>query len=69
MANWLETAPASRPDLVVRERLPGKIEAQCPACGQWRPAFTIAELDAGEAALRGVTWACDGDRTRWERED
>jgi hypothetical protein len=44
------------------------VEARCPACGQWRPGFTIAELDPAEAALRGHDWACDGDRARWARE-
>lgn len=66
--NFLELAPEQRPDLPTRERFPGSIEVQCPACGQWRPGFTVAELSTEDAALRGVSWACDGDRTRWARE-
>lgn len=68
MAHWLATPDDERPELVTRERLPGKIEAQCPACGQWRPGFTIAPLDADEMLARGHAWACDGDRSRWARE-
>ena len=65
--NWLETPETERPALETRQRTPGKIEARCPACGAWRPGFTIAPLSPTEAALRGVTWACDGDRTLWAR--
>lgn len=65
--NWLQSAPESRPDLETRERIPGKVEARCPACGAWRPGFTIAALSPADAALHGVDWACDGDRTRWAR--
>jgi hypothetical protein len=68
MAHWLATDPALRPDLPTRERVPGSVEARCPACGQWRPGFTIAALDPAEAAVRGHDWACDGDRARWARE-
>ena len=67
MANWLVTSEDERPDLVTRERLPGKIEAQCPACGQWRPAFTIAPVEQDMVVLHGHDWACDGDRTLWAR--
>jgi hypothetical protein len=66
--NFLQLDPQDRPDLPVRERCAGATEVRCPACGQWRPGFTLAPLAAAEAALRGVDWACDGDRTRWSRE-
>lgn len=66
--NYLELDPADRPELETRERCAGTIEVRCPACGQWRPGFTVVQLGEAEAALRGTDWACDGDRTRWARE-
>jgi hypothetical protein len=65
--NWLQSPVDQRPALPTRERMAGKLEAQCPACSQWRPAFTIAPVDQSQADLHGHEWACDGDRTRWAR--
>jgi hypothetical protein len=66
--NFLELPEADRPDVPVRERIEGVVEVRCPACGQWRPGFTLSPLDPTEAAVRGTDWACDGDRTRWARD-
>ena len=47
------------PDLVTRERMPNKIEVECPKCGRWRPSFCIVEVD-------GI-WQCDADTTKEAR--
>lgn len=66
--SYLDLPPEDRPDLPTRERIEGAIEVECPACGQWRRGFLLEPLSPEEAVVRGVDWACDGDRARWARE-
>lgn len=61
--SWLDLTEDQRPPFPVRERLPGKLEVQCPACGQWRRGFLLEPLAAEDAATLGVEWACDAERT------
>lgn len=64
MTHFLTLPVDERPDLPTRETNVGKIEVRCP-CGQWRPGYCLAPVDPPR---EGKDWACDGCRTRWERE-
>ncbi len=62
MIGWFDVPETERPPLP--QRAGAVPEVKCP-CGRWRPAFCMARLDAPRD---GQDWACDGCRTRWDRE-
>lgn len=67
--NFLEMAEQDRPALESRQRDGADIiEVQCPVCGTFRPAFCIAEVAGDMATALGSDWACDGDITKFLRE-
>lgn len=55
--NFLQLPAIDRPALPVRERIPGRIEVRCPACGQWRPGFTLQPTPPGSP----TAWHCDSE--------
>lgn len=58
--NAIEATPEERAALVTRERLAGKLEVQCPACGQWRPGYCVVK--------QGDDWRCDADVSQASRD-
>lgn len=67
--NFAEIAIEDRPALETREMEGGAEQVQCPICSAWRPLFCLVELSPEDAISRGADWACDGDITRWAREE
>lgn len=68
--NFLEIAEENRPLLETRQREgAAHPEVQCPVCGTFRPAFCIAEVTGDMATALGSDWACDGDITKFLREN
>ncbi len=62
--NYLQTPEADRPRLPTRQRLAGKIEVLCPACGCWRPGFALQPVPGGGPA----DWPCDNEISKLNRE-
>lgn len=69
MISYAEMDAETRPDFPVRTRPGGMAQVQCPHCGAWRPGFCVVQLDEAEATARNTEWACDGDLTRWARDE
>lgn len=66
--NYLEKTKAKRPKLAERDRGGDRIEAQCPCCGTFRPAFCVHEITGALATALGTSWACDGCISHFNRQ-